>query len=249
MILSDYHIHTCRCDGNNTPEEMVISAINIGMTEIGILAHSETPFDDSYCLSHQKYSDFINEITCLKEKYSDKIKLSCGIEQDFYSPFSTDGFDYVIGAVHYLEKAGKYYPLDLDADLLSDMVKECYNGDFYLMAEDYFDKVSDVVQKTGADIIGHLDLITKFNDQIPFFDDNSNRYLVAAKKCIDKLIPYEKTFEINTGAISRGYKTTPYPSFDLIGYIKENGGKLMLSSDAHNKKDIAFGFDKWEILL
>ncbi|MFA7637308.1 MAG: histidinol-phosphatase [Monoglobales bacterium] len=249
MILSDYHVHTCYCHGENTPEEMVISAINMGMKEIGLLAHSDTFFDDSYCLPHRKYTDFIDEITRLKEKFSGKIKISCGVEQDYYSTVSTDGFDYVIGSVHYLEKAGKYYPLDFSIDHFADMVKECYNGDFYLLAEDYFDKVSLVAEKTGADIIGHLDLITKFNEQTPLFDDQNERYLAAAKKCIDVLIPYGKPFEINTGAISRGYRTTPYPSSVMIDYIKEKSGKLILSSDAHNRENIAYQFDKWEELL
>ncbi len=40
-------------------------------------------------------------------------------------------------------------------------------------------------------------------------------------------------FEVNTGAISRGYRTSPYPSLDLLHTLKNNGGKIVLNSDSH----------------
>ena len=40
-------------------------------------------------------------------------------------------------------------------------------------------------------------------------------------------------FEINHGAVAKGYRTTPYPAQDQIDYIKSKGGILILSSDSH----------------
>ena len=39
MIPSNYHTHTCFCDGKNTPEEMVLEAIRLGCPEIGFSGH------------------------------------------------------------------------------------------------------------------------------------------------------------------------------------------------------------------
>ena len=53
-------------------------------------------------------------------------------------------------------------------------------------------------------------------------------------------------FELNTGAISRGYRTSPYPADDISEYIKNGGGRLVLSSDAHRAEDIAFAFERYD---
>lgn len=249
MILSDFHMHTTFCDGTDTPEEMVLTAIDKGMTDIGISIHSYTFFDESCCSKEENVSKFVETMNGLKHKYADKIGILCGVEQDYYSTCATDMFDYVIGSVHYLKSGDKYYPLDLSAAELKNMVETVYGGDFYLMAEDYYNTLSDVVEKTGADIIGHLDLITKFNEEEKLFDIKNKRYFTAAKKCIDKLITYGIPFEINTGAISRGYRTTPYPDTELIDYIKQKGGRLILSSDAHSANGILHNFEKFEHLI
>ena len=249
MILSDYHLHTTFCDGKNTPEEMVLSAIERGMTEIGFSVHSYMPADENYCLKKEETDGYFEVISSLKSKYKGKIKIYAGVEQDYYSEEKDDRFDYVIGSVHYLNDGKKLWPIDLSAKDLSQAVEESFGGDWYLMAEHYYSVMQNIVTKTNADIIGHLDLITKFNESANLFDITNERYLAAAKKCVDALIPYGKPFEINTGAISRGYKTFPYPSIELIKYIKEKGGKLILSSDAHSKENLMYQFDKWEYLL
>ena len=40
-----------------------------------------------------------------------------------------------------------------------------------------------------------------------------------------------------------------YPDFDIIKYIKENGGKLILSGDSHSADAIGFAFSDYEYLL
>ena len=50
-------------------------------------------------------------------------------------------------------------------------------------------------------------------------------------------------FEINTGAIGRGYRTVPYPSEEILHVIRECGGKITYSSDCHNASAIAIGFE------
>lgn len=249
MILKDYHMHTTFCDGENTPEELVISAIEKGLTEIGIAIHSYVFFDETVCKKEEDVGKFFKTVSSLKGKYKDTIKVLCGIEQDYYSKPPAYDFDYIIGSVHYLKQGETYLPLDISPSQVDGFVEKYYDNDYLLLAEDYYNTLENVVTKTGADIIGHIDLITKFIEKGTYFDIKGERYLAAAKKCIDKLLPFEKPFEINTGAISRGYRTTPYPSSDLINYIKEKGGKLILSSDTHSKENLCFQFDKWEKLL
>lgn len=248
-MIQDLHVHSCFCDGKDEPEEIVKSAIDKGIGKLGIVTHSYTFFDRSYCIPEDKVKTFIETINVLKEKYSDEITVLCGVEQDYYSDHPTDGFDYVIGSVHYLKRNGIYYPIDESREAFLKMVREGFSGDFNAMAEKYYSLESDVVKKTGADIIGHFDLITKFNEGDCLFDTGCERYVEAWKGAVDRLLQHDVPFEINTGAISRGYRKTPYPAPDMIEYIKQKKGRLMLSSDAHSKDTLSYHFEDFGYLM
>ena len=246
MIKIDLHMHTSYCDGKNSPEDMIKSAIEKGFNCVGISGHSYTYYDESYCMSREDTEKYKKDISWLKRKYAKKINVLCGIEQDYYSGKPTDDYDYIIGSVHYLYKDGEFIPVDESAEILKEAAQKHFNGDIYALCELYYETVSDVVNKTNAGIIGHFDLITKFMEKEQLFDLNNKRYISAWQKCADKLLETGRVFEINTGAVSRGYRTSAYPSEDIIKYIKNRGGKLILSSDAHSSENIGFEFDKYE---
>ncbi len=243
MELKDFHVHTNFSDGKNTPEEVVLAAIEKGMTTIGFSDHGYTDFDESYCIKKDRLDAYSDEIAALKEKYRRQITVLCGIEQDYYSTTPTDRYDYVIGSVHYFKCGEKYIPVDESADVLANTARQYFDGDFYAMAETYFRTVGDVVQKTNCTLIGHFDLITKFIERAPQFDTANPRYVAAWKAAADKLLATGVPFEINTGAISRGYRTTPYPSEPIREYLAEHGAKFILSSDSHRADTLCFGFE------
>lgn len=248
MGYIDLHTHTCFCDGKDTPEDMVLSAIEKGIDTLGILTHSYVEFDLSACIAESRQQEFIKEINRLKEKYADKIKILCGIEVDYYTTSLIEGYDYKLGSLHYFKIGDKYYSLDISISEFIEMVEKEFGGDYLAVCEEYYRLLADVRRKTGADIIAHIDLITKFNEGDKLFDTKDPRYIKAYRAAVDALIPYGLPFEVNTGAISRGYRTTPYPAPDVLAYIKEKGGKLIISSDSHSKENIAFLFDKYASL-
>ena len=241
-IKADFHMHTVLCDGSNTAEEMVLSAIKKGFSAVGISGHSYTFFDESYCMSRENVKRYLSDINSLKEKYIDRIAVFCGIEQDFYSDYPADAFDYVIGSVHYLKCGEEYLPVDETPDILKDACDRYFGGDIYALCACYFETVAGVAEKTKCDIIGHFDLIAKFIETELFFDTNDPRYQKAWKEAVDALLSYDVPFEINTGAMARGYRTSPYPAADIISYIREKDGRFILSSDAHSKEMIGYGF-------
>ncbi len=245
MILSDFHTHTSFCDGENTPEEMVLAAIAKGIKTLGFSGHSHTPFDKDYCMSPEDILKYRDEVLRLKDKYKDKIEILLGIEQDYYSDSSCEGYDYVIGSVHYLEKDGKYYSVDLSEAALLEAA-EAFGGINALICA-YFETLSRIYEKTHCNIIGHFDLIAKFNgDGKKLFSETDEFYLREAEKAIKKLAPLNIPFEINVGAIHRGYRSIPYPAPEIMKIIKQNSGKVLLSSDSHSTKTLCFEFEKWE---
>ena len=239
----DFHIHTDFCDGKDAAEDIVKAAIDKGLKTIGFSSHSYTPFDSDYCMNEQDTKDYLAQIKLLKEKYADKIEIFCGIEKDYFSDTCTDEFDYVIGSVHYVKKGEKYLSVDLSKDDFINNVNEYYNGDYFAFVEDYYDTLANIVNKTNCNIIGHFDIITKFNENNSLFNENDERYKTFAFDCVDKLIKNDVIFEVNTGAMSRGYKTNPYPAEFILKHIAKKGGKVCLSSDAHSKDSLCFDFE------
>lgn len=240
-MMRDLHVHSNFSDGASSPEEIVLSAIAKGVTELGFSDHSYTSYDESCCIPKDRVGQYRETVLALREKYRDRITIRLGIEQDYYSDFLAEGFDYIIGSVHAIKVESQYLNVDESAEVQRRAVEEFFGGNFYAFAEAYFETVADVVEKTHADIIGHFDLVAKFS----LFDERNPRYVAAWKRAVDRLIPYGKPFEINTGAISRGYRTIPYPNPDMVAYIREKGGSLLLSSDSHHADTLCCQFDKF----
>ncbi len=249
MIKTDLHTHTVYCDGNNTPEEMILSALGKGFDCIGFSGHSYTFFDERYCMSKSGTLLYRDEIASLKKKYRGRINVLCGIEQDYYSEEKADGYDYVIGSVHFLKMGDDYLPIDNTLEIQKESIAKYFGGDSLAYAEKYFETVADVYDKTKANIIGHFDLLTKFCDVEKIFDRDHPRYINAWKNAADRLLKTPVIFEINTGAISRGYRKDPYPDYQIIKYIKNNGGRFILSGDGHSTDAIGFSFSDFEYLL
>ena len=246
MTLCDLHTHTNFCDGKNSAEEMVNAAIEKGMECIGFSEHSHTPFDESYCLKGDRTAEYIAEINRLKEKYAGKIRILCGIELDYYSDTDPKPFDYIIASVHYVKFGSEYVTIDESADILKSAADRYCRGDMYALAEKYYETVGKIKK---ADIIGHIDLISKFNEKEHLFDESAPRYVAAYKAAVRKLVKTGALFEINTGAISRGYKKNAYPNRNIALFIAKKGGKFILSGDAHSCDSLCFDFDRAESFM
>ncbi len=245
----DLHMHTNFCDGKDSPEQMVLSAIEKGLKVVGVACHSYTYFDEGVCITPKTEQKFVAELNSLKQKYSGKIKVLCGIEWDLCTTSSVGEYDYIIGSMHYYKRGEEFFPVDKSKQDFIDSVNSLFDGDYYSACEEYYESLSNIVEKTNCDIIGHIDLVTKYNEGNNLFDENNPRYISAYKQAVDSLIKFDKPFEINTGVISRGYKSLPYPSKQIYEYIKQKGGRFILSSDSHSKENVAFEFDKWKKLL
>lgn len=158
-----------------------------------------------------------------------------------YSEEPTDEYDYIIGSVHYVKKGEVYLPVDESAEKQREIVNRYYGGDFYEFAEDYFVNVAGLYQKTRCNIVGHFDLITKFNEKGVLFDTANPRYRTAAEAALMKLMMWPVAFEINTGAMARGYRTEPYPERWVLQMLLRGRVAVIKNSDAHCKENLLYG--------
>ncbi len=249
MILYNYHTHTNFSDGTHSPEEMIQAAIDLGFHSLGISDHAYTEFYPHWSIPQQKMEDYVKTLGDLKKKYAEQINLFVGLEQDALAVPLPDGLDYCIGSVHWLQKDGHYIPLDESRDFLSDGIREYYNGDGDALAEDYFSLVSAYADDPKISIIGHFDLVTKFDEEADPLFPPTPRYIAAWQRAARKLINAGKIFEINTGAVFRGARKTPYPHEAILDFLGRQGAKVILSSDCHCIESLNFAFDRGEELI
>lgn len=243
------HTHTKYCDGHDTAEEMVLAAIDLGFDYIGFSGHEYGPLDLSYCMSKKNIQKYIEEVNSLKVKYKDTIEVYLGIERDYYSTKTDYEFDYVIGSFHAFKRHFLHLPIDASPKIMQFIVKRYFHNDYMEYVKAYYDGIKDVVHGTNADIVGHFDLITKFNENNKYFDENSEEYKKIALEALEVVAMDKPIFEINTGAMARGFRTRPYPDMFLIDRIKELGCKLILTSDCHDKNNLDYEFDKLKKLI
>jgi histidinol-phosphatase (PHP family) len=230
---------------------MILAAVRAGFESFGISEHSHVvvEWDNLTNLTPESLPKFIDEMRGLKKKYADKITVFTGVEQDILGDMTTDGFDYVIGAAHFIQKNGEYYIVDDGRGGQREIVDRLFGGDFYAFAEAYFETGSSVARVTGCDIVGHFDLVNKNNEKGCLFDTSNTRYRTVAVEAMNEIMKTQRLFEVNTGAMYRAGRTEPYPEPWLLRELLERGGEVILSSDAHAAEAVAYKFPEMEELL
>ncbi|MBE5737679.1 MAG: histidinol-phosphatase HisJ family protein [Clostridiales bacterium] len=245
-MIANFHTHTVFCDGNNTPEEIILCAIDKGFSAIGFSGHGYTDFDLRYCM--KETCGYIDEINRLKAKYKNSIQVYLGVEEDAFCLVDRSKFDYIIGSSHYFHIGSKYYPIDSNYDYF----KKCltaFNYDIERLAQTYYTAFCEYINRRKPDIIGHFDLITKFDElDSSLFLQNAN-YNKIAEKYITVASNSSSVFEVNTGAIARGLRTSAYPNENLLYILKKLDARLILSSDSHNIDTLDFAFSQTKAYL
>ena len=241
MERCDLHIHTTWSDGAHTMEDMVRAALERGFSAIGISDHSYTDFDLRYCMKPEQMEPYHREIDRLKQAYAGRIEVYAGLEWDGYTTLpDRERYDYLIGDCHYIKTAHGSFSVDHAKDEQWQTIREQFGGDALANARAYFDTYVARTRLHRPDILGHFDLCAKFG----FMPEDSPAYRDLAAQALLACLEVTPVVELNTGAIARGARAVPYPAPYLWQLLREHGGKLILSSDAHRAENMAFGFDE-----
>ena len=253
-MKTNYHTHTVWCDGKNTVEEMILSAIEKGFDVIGFSSHSTYPDDNACTVPCEKLPGYFAEVRSQAAKYAGRIAVLCGVEAD-YIPGTTDpdrsryaafSPDYIIGSIHYVVAPdGERVPVDHTPGLLADGITAHFGGSAEAFVRAYFAQEREMVRRFDFDIVGHADLCRKFNAKHPYFDENAPYYLEELKKTADAIAKSGKMVEVNTGAISRGWLDDAYPSAEFRAMLRERGVKFVLNSDSHAADTLDCAFDRF----
>jgi histidinol-phosphatase (PHP family) len=185
---------------------------------------------------------YVSEINRLKEKYKGKIEIYLGVEEDSRHLQNRAVFDYIIGSCHYAQKDGEISPIDSNYTYFTKALS-FFDGDEIALAEHYFSHFVQYIKQRKPDIIGHFDLITKFDEKEKELFLSNEKYRTLSEKYVKEALSAGSFFEINTGLITRGYRSTPCPSENLLRIIYKNGGGVVLSSDSHSPETLYGAFD------
>lgn len=240
-LTANYHTHTCLCDGCDTPEQMARAAWEQGFSVLGFSGHGYTSFDGDFCMSLENEREYRRRVSALKQEYAGQMEILCGVEQDYLAGTWDAEYDYAIGSVHYVCPEGKPICIDGSVQRIQNTVEAYYSGDPYLLIEAYYALVSRLGE-IRPDIIGHFDLITKFQEKTPWFDESHPRYRKAARQAMEALLPLNIPFELNTGAMAKNWRTTPYPAAWLLEELGKAGGCVIFSSDCHDYRKLDWGW-------
>lgn len=237
------HTHTTFFDGVDDCEAIVLEALKLGFTGIGFSEHSHMAYSiNKAFMTSEKASLYKKEIARLKEKYRTQIDIFCGLEFDQYSDDDRKGYDYIIGSNHYLKIGNEYVTFDRDVQTVKNIIDNFFGGDGLRFAKEYYMQLAELPKYGDFDIVGHFDIITKNVEKAFLFNETSERYQKYALDCFYALKDKISIFEVNTGAMSRGYRTTPYPNPFLLREMAKTGVGIIISSDCHNKEFLAHGF-------
>lgn len=253
-MKANYHTHSTWCDGKDTPEAMVLAAIEKGFDTLGFSSHAMLPQDDvDWVLTPEKAPRYAAEIRALAAKYAG-IRILCGVEADYVAgganpdraTYAAISPDYIIGSIHFVRAAdGAVVPVDHSPELLKAGIDEHFGGSAERFVRDYFASEREMVARFDFDVVGHPDLVRKFNAKHPSFDEDAAWYREELERTADAIAASGKLVEVNTGAISRGWLDDAYPSPAFRQLLRARGVRFLLSSDAHAAESLDCAFDRF----
>lgn len=241
FIKADFHTHSAFSGGADAPEKIVLKALEAGMTGLGFSEH----VDPDARISVSDFPAYLAECARLREKYGDRLEILIGAELDGQMPSSAAaGAEYIIGSNHYLNAGDGIdpVPVDLRPEYLTEAAGKYFGGDPYRLIRQYYRQEAELAERMHPDIIGHFDLIARFSEECDLFDTSDGRYRAAALEAMEYLVSKGILFEINCGALNRGLKRELYPDMFLLKRLKEMGGEIIFSSDAHRREHLTGHF-------
>jgi histidinol-phosphatase (PHP family) len=243
-MLVDYHVHTKLC-GHAVGEmaEYVRTAAERGLEEMGFNDHAPTFHvqDPQLAMAADQLPDYVEQVRALRERYR-RPRIRLGVEADFVPGHEEDlrrllqryEFDYVYGSVHIIRN----WRFD-DTRLYPDH----YQGRNPEQAhQDYFQLIQRSARSGLFDVMGHMDLIKKFDHweqpQIDELLEQTVKAIAEADVCV----------EVNTSGLRKPCREI-YPSETILTLCCRHGVPVTLGSDAHHPREVGMDFDRAVELL
>ncbi|MFO8234393.1 MAG: histidinol-phosphatase HisJ family protein [Bacteroidales bacterium] len=237
-MLVDYHTHTFLSDGEGQHEDFVQKAHDIGLDEIGFSDHFSI-IPTNWGSNEDDIQYMTDKIEELKAKNELPVKIKFGVEIDYIPGkekeieklISALPLDYVIGSIHFIES----WNFDTSPDHYNDKNIET-------LYEKYFNLLNEAVKSGMFDIVGHADVIKKFNHR------PQKKPVELYEKVIQSIAANNLTVELNTSGLNKPCKEF-YPDVTFMEMCYQYDIPVMINSDAHKPNQVGQYFSKATALL
>lgn len=252
-MKTNYHTHSCWCDGKGKPREYVEYALSKGFHTIGFSGHAPVPFQSSFAIRDTDYLTYCDEVRGLGNEYRGRIDVKLGLEidyipglQDDFGKFVVDGgLDYTIGAVHLVSDYGTLPSGPDDLWFIDGPLQERYDegllkifgGDIRRAVSSYFRQYNAMLERNKPTIAAHFDKVIMHN-RGRFFQPDDSWYRSLLLETVDLIRQLGVVCEINTRGIYKGRHFDFYPSSDIIRHMNTLGIPVVVSTDAHQPSDL-----------
>ena len=251
---TNYHTHSNWCDGRDSTERMALAAVEKGFAVLGFSSHAMLPgsFLD-WTLTPEKALRYAAEVRELAARFAPRLRILCGVEADYLpgeaepsrAAYAAIAPDYIIGSVHFVRASdGAAVAVDASPRELADDIRDHFGGSAEALVQAYFAAVRESLA-FDFDVVGHPDLVRKFNLKHPYFDESASWYREELERTSDAIAASGKMVEVNTGAISRGWLDDAYPSAEFRALLRRRGVRFVLGSDAHSADALDCAFDRF----
>ena len=236
---ADYHLHTKWC-GHATGEmrEYVDAAIGLGLTEVGFSVHMPItiPYDGKLYLSAGEMPLYVEELSRLQDEYGGRVNIllagECdfapGQEREIEAAIGFYPFDYIIGAIHFIDGWSFDNP-------------ECKAGwssaDVAAVYRRYYELLGQAARSGYYDIVSHFDLVKKFG-----YRPEQDITDAEAAAC-DAVAEAGMTVEINTSGWDKPV-AEQYPSEKILKLLRERDVALCFGSDSHAPEEVGRHFGR-----
>lgn len=245
MILTNYHSHTILSDGAHNSEEMIKSAIEKELKAFGFSEHSPLPFFSQWSMKYEDLHKYFREINYLKEKYSEKIEIYTGLEVDYIEKITgietwkNFRLDYTIGSVHFLGVVdNKPFTIDYSPANFKEGLDKIFSGNIMEMTSLYYNQIIKMINSSKPDIIGHFDLITKFNKETQLINENDKWYKDIVIQTLEIIKKNNCFIEINTRGFYKKLADWFYPNTWILKECKNFNIPIVINSDCHKNSEV-----------
>jgi histidinol-phosphatase (PHP family) len=235
-------------------EDVIKAYIDQGFTWVGITEHM-APLSDAFrypdeaedqqsaAFLREQFFSYFDECQKLKNKYSDQIEIFSAFETETYE--GAQAFvnhlveelkpDYLVGSVHHVNSIC----IDYDEGHFRQAVTT--TGSLEALYLDYFDAQFEMLQALEPAVVGHFDLIRKFDPDYLHTLQNKKIWQ-RVKRNLDFIARKNLILDFNLRGFDKA--SEQYPSMPVLKEALAMGIAVVPGDDSHGVASVGRNYDR-----
>jgi histidinol-phosphatase (PHP family) len=191
----------------------------------------------------ERFQSYARTATELRAEYADRLELLVGFETEAL-PVDTwaekmrelrraGPFDYIVGSVHSI---GDIW-IDLNIEASERAALGC--GGWEALRCAYFDRLAELVTSLEPEVVGHVDLIRRFDGHTFVFSPSAMQH---AERVLEAALAAGSAIEVNAAPARRGFGPV-YPGPQILALARQMSVPVTLGDDSHGPDGVGVGLD------